>query len=82
MASPKTSGNGSGTKWTSKQPMVSIKDLHKSFGDLEVLKGVSMDVMKGDCVCIIDHRPLGVGQVHADPVRECSQRHPVRLYSG
>jgi len=60
MASPKTSGNGSGTKWTPKQPMVSIKDLHKSFGDLEVLKGVSMDVMKGDCVCIIG--PSGSGK--------------------
>ena len=33
--------------------MVSIKDVHKSFGDLEVLKGVSMDIMKGECVCII-----------------------------
>ena len=60
MASPKTSGNGSGTKWTPKQPMVSVKDLHKSFGDLEVLKGVSMDVMKGECVCIIG--PSGSGK--------------------
>ena len=24
--------------WSEDQPMVSIKDLHKSFGDLEVLK--------------------------------------------
>ncbi len=60
MASAKQSGNGSGTKWTPKQPMVSIKDLHKSFGDLEVLKGVSMDVMKGECVCIIG--PSGSGK--------------------
>ncbi len=60
MASPKTSGNDSGTKWTPKQPMVAIKDLHKSFGDLEVLKGVSMDVMKGECVCIIG--PSGSGK--------------------
>ena len=60
MASPKQSGNGSGTKWTPKQPMVSVKDLHKSFGDLEVLKGVSMDVMKGECVCIIG--PSGSGK--------------------
>ncbi|MCH7794088.1 MAG: amino acid ABC transporter ATP-binding protein [Proteobacteria bacterium] len=40
--------------------MVSIKDLHKSFGDLEVLKGVSMDIMKGECICIIG--PSGSGK--------------------
>ena len=60
MASPRQSGNGSGSQWTPEQPMVSIKDLHKSFGDLEVLKGVSMDVMKGECICIIG--PSGSGK--------------------
>jgi polar amino acid transport system ATP-binding protein len=40
--------------------MVSIKDVHKSFGDLEVLKGVSMDIMKGECICIIG--PSGSGK--------------------
>ncbi len=48
------------TNWTPDQPMVSIKDVHKSFGDLEVLKGVSLDVMKGECVCIIG--PSGSGK--------------------
>jgi polar amino acid transport system ATP-binding protein len=48
------------TGWTPDQPMVSIKEVHKSFGDLEVLKGVSMDVMKGECVCIIG--PSGSGK--------------------
>ncbi len=48
------------TSWTPDQPMVSIKDLHKSFGDLEVLKGVSMDIMKGECICIIG--PSGSGK--------------------
>lgn len=48
------------TNWTPDQPMVSAKDVHKSFGDLEVLKGVSMDVMKGECVCIIG--PSGSGK--------------------
>ena len=48
------------TNWTPDQPMVSIKDAHKSFGDLEVLKGVSMDIMKGECICIIG--PSGSGK--------------------
>ena len=48
------------TGWTPDQPMVSIKDVHKSFGDLEVLKGVSMDIMKGECICIIG--PSGSGK--------------------
>nr|WP_170157894.1 amino acid ABC transporter ATP-binding protein [Litoreibacter meonggei] len=40
--------------------MVSIKDVHKSFGDLKVLNGVSLDVMKGDVICIIG--PSGSGK--------------------
>ncbi len=48
------------TAWTPDQPMVSIKDVHKSFGDLEVLKGISMDIMKGECICIIG--PSGSGK--------------------
>ena len=48
------------TTWTPDQPIVSLKDVHKSFGDLEVLKGISMDVMKGDVVCIIG--PSGSGK--------------------
>ncbi len=46
--------------WTPDQPMVSIKDVHKSFGDLEVLKGISFDVMKGEVICIIG--PSGSGK--------------------
>ena len=46
--------------WTDDQPIVSIKDVHKSFGNLEVLKGISMDVMKGECICIIG--PSGSGK--------------------
>ena len=33
--------------WTAEKPIVSLKDVRKSFGTLEVLKGVSIDVMKG-----------------------------------
>ena len=46
--------------WTPDQPIVSIRDLHKAFGDLEVLKGVSIDVMKGEVICIIG--PSGSGK--------------------
>ncbi len=46
--------------WTPDQPIVSIRDLHKAFGDLEVLKGVSLDVMKGEVICIIG--PSGSGK--------------------
>lgn len=46
--------------WTEKDPIVSIKDVHKSFGALEVLKGVSLDVMKGEVICIIG--PSGSGK--------------------
>ena len=46
--------------WTEKDPIVSIQNVHKSFGDLEVLKGVSIDVMKGEVICIIG--PSGSGK--------------------
>ena len=46
--------------WTPDQPIVSLKDVHKSFGPLEVLKGISMDVMKGEVVCVIG--PSGSGK--------------------
>ena len=48
------------TTWTPDQPIVSLKNVHKSFGALEVLKGISLEVMKGDVVCIIG--PSGSGK--------------------
>ncbi len=54
--SSSTTPNG----WTPDQPMVSIKDVHKSFGKLEVLMGVSFDVMKSEVVCVIG--PSGSGK--------------------
>lgn len=34
-------------------PVIQIQDLHKSYGDLEVLKGVSLKAFKGDVVSLI-----------------------------
>jgi len=41
-------------------PIVSLRDVHKSFGALEVIKGISLDVGKGEVVCIIG--PSGSGK--------------------
>jgi polar amino acid transport system ATP-binding protein len=46
--------------WTPQQPIVSLKDVHKSFGAVEVLRGISLDVMKGEVICIIG--PSGSGK--------------------
>jgi polar amino acid transport system ATP-binding protein len=46
--------------WTPDQPIIRIADVHKSFGQIEVLKGVGFDVKKGEVVCIIG--PSGSGK--------------------
>ena len=46
--------------WTPDQPIVALKEVHKSFGNLEVLKGVTLNVMKGEVICIIG--PSGSGK--------------------
>ena len=40
--------------------IVKVKDLHKSFGNLEVLKGISCEVKEGEVICIIG--PSGSGK--------------------
>ena len=51
--------NAAGT-WTPDQPIVALSDVHKSFGSVEVLKGMSFHVHKGEVVCIIG--PSGSGK--------------------
>ena len=45
MANKKTNG--------SSEPVLVVEDLHKSFGELEVLKGVSLSAKEGDVISII-----------------------------
>jgi len=46
--------------WTPDQPLIRISDVHLSFGAVQVLNGISLDVMKGDVICIIG--PSGAGK--------------------
>lgn len=46
--------------YTDSDPIVSIRGLKKSFGDLDVLKGVDMDIQKGEVVVILG--PSGSGK--------------------
>ena len=43
------------------EPLIRVQDLGKSFGSIDVLKGITVDIYKGDVVFVvgqIDHRPL------------------------
>ena len=40
--------------------MIDVKNLHKYFGSLEVLKGINCHIDKGECVCVIG--PSGSGK--------------------
>ena len=42
------------------EPIISIRDLRKSYGDLDVLTGIDLDIDKGEVVCVIG--PSGSGK--------------------
>ena len=41
------------------EPLVEIQDIHKSFGSLEVLKGIDFNVNEGEVVCLIGRSGSG-----------------------
>jgi len=42
-------------------PLIQVQNLGKKFGDTEVLKDISVDIYKGDVVCVIG--PSGSGSL-------------------
>lgn len=48
------------TNWTEAEPILSIQDVHKSFGEVEVLSGVSLSMPMRSTACIIG--PSGSGK--------------------
>ena len=61
MPSPeKTAVSRTGSSACANEPIVALRDVHKSFGALEVIKGISFDVRRGEVVCIIG--PSGSGK--------------------
>ena len=44
----------------SQSPLISVRNLQKSFGDHKVLNGITVDIAKGDVVCVIG--PSGSGK--------------------
>ena len=45
--------------------MIKIENLHKKFGDTEVLKGIDLEVKKGEVVAIIG--PSGTCLLYTSP---------------
>ena len=39
--------------WTPDQPLIRMRDVHKTFGAHTILNGISLEVMKGEVICII-----------------------------
>jgi polar amino acid transport system ATP-binding protein len=55
-----TSGRSSGSMDSTDRPEIEIRGLHKSFGDNQVLRGIDLDIGRGEVVCVIG--PSGSGK--------------------
>ena len=38
---------------TTREKIIEVKNLQKSFGDMSVLRNIDVDIYKGDVICII-----------------------------
>ena len=50
--------------------MIIVSDIHKSYGSLEVLKGISLEVEKGEIISIVGAsgcREINFAAYHRDP---------------
>src|SRR5438477_5512389 len=50
---------GAGASKASSVPLITISDLHKRFGSLEVLKGIDLDIEAGEVIAIIGRSGSG-----------------------
>lgn len=48
-------------RMSNSKPMVEVRDVHKAYGALEVLKGINLSVERGQIIAIIG--PSGSGKV-------------------
>ena len=65
---------------TAPEPLVRARNVHKSFGDNEVLKGIDLDVMPGEAVVILG--PSGSGKSHVPALHQPSRTHRARVDRG
>ena len=43
----------------SSSPLMELKDIHKSFGNVDALKGVSISINAGECHCLLGDNGAG-----------------------
>lgn len=61
---------------TEQKPVIRIENLHKYFGDNQVLRGIDLEVMPGEKVVVLG--PSGSGQVHNASLHQCIGRNHQR----
>ena len=57
---------------------ISVNNLHKNFGVLEVLKGIDLEISKGEVVCVIG--PSGLREINTFKMHQPSRGTDTRRY--